>query len=120
MSGSERKEIILYPKLAVQESYEGGLKLDFIHADFWGKENDVAIVTLDNQANVMLLDDINFSAYKQGSSFKYYGGWACRSPVRLKPPHYGHWHVIIDLGGSGGKVCANIRFVRTLEQGVLF
>lgn len=94
--------------------------MDFIHAEFWGKENDVAIVTLDNQANVMLLDDINFSAYKQGRSFKYFGGWACRSPVRLKPPHYGHWHVIIDLGGSGGKVSANIRFVSTLEQGVLF
>jgi hypothetical protein len=94
--------------------------LDFLHADFWGKPNDVAIVTLDNQANVMLLDDMNFSAYKQGRSFQYHGGWASRSPVRLRPPHYGHWHVIIDLGSGVGRIRANVRFVRTLEQGVLF
>ena len=94
--------------------------MDFLHTDFFGKPNDVAIVTLDNQANVMLLDDINFSAYKQGRPFKYYGGWACRSPVRLNPPHYGHWHVIIDLGGNVGRIRANVRFVRAVEQGVLF
>jgi hypothetical protein len=94
--------------------------MDFLHADFFGKPNDVAIVKLDNQANVMLLDDINFSAYKQGRSFKYYGGWACHSPVRLSPPHSGHWHVIIDLGGSVGSISANVRFVRAVEQGVLF
>ena len=94
--------------------------MNFLHADFCGKPNDVAIVTLDSQANVMLLDDINFLAYKQGLSFKYYGGWACRSPARLNPPHYGHWHVIIDLGGNVGRIRANVRFVRAVEQGVLF
>ncbi len=94
--------------------------MDFLHADFRGKANDVAIVTLDNQANVILLDDINFSEYKQGRSSKYYGGWACRSPVRLNPPHYGHWHVVVDLGGNVGAVRAGIRFVHAVEQGVLF
>jgi len=94
--------------------------MDFLHADFWANPSDVAIVTLGNQANVMLLDDINFSAYKEGRLFKYYGGWACQSPVRLSPPHYGHWHVIIDLGVSVGRIRANVRFVRAVEQGVLF
>ena len=94
--------------------------MNFLHADFCGKPNDVAIVTLDSQANVMLLDDINFLAYKKGRSFKYYGGWTCRSSARLNPPHYGHWHVIIDLGGNVGRIRANVRFVRAIEQGVLF
>lgn len=94
--------------------------MDFLHADFRGKPNDVAIVTLDNQANVMLLDDINFSAYKQGRSFKYYGGWVCRSPVRLSPPHHGYWHLVVDLGGNVGRVRAGIRFVHAVEQGALF
>lgn len=100
--------------------YQGELDMDFLHADFLGKPNDVAVVTLDSQANVMLLDDINFSAYKRGSSFKYLGGWASRSPVRLSPPHCGHWHVVVDLGGNVGAVRAGIRFVRAVEQGLLF
>jgi hypothetical protein len=94
--------------------------MDFLHTDFSGGPKDVVIVNLDNQANVMLLDDTNFSAYKQGNSFKYYGGWACGSPVRLSPPHYGHWHVVVDLGGNVGKVRAGVHFVRAVEQGVLF
>jgi hypothetical protein len=94
--------------------------MDFLHADFWGKPTDVAIVTLDNQANVMLLDDTNFSAYKEGRSFKYHGGWSCQSPVRLNPPRSGHWHVVIDLGSSVGRISASIRFVRSVEQGLLF
>ena len=85
--------------------------MDFIHSEFLGNSNKVAVVTVDHQANVMLLDDSNFSAYKRGSSFKYYGGWATRSPAQLRPPHQGRWHVVIDLGGSPGSVRAAVRVI---------
>ena len=86
--------------------------MNFLHTDFIGGPNDVAVVILSSQANVMLLDDCNFSAYRRGSSFNYCGGWATRSPVRLSPPRHGHWHVLVDLGGYAGHVRASIHIAR--------
>jgi hypothetical protein len=90
--------------------------MNFIHTDFQGSEGDVAIVTLDAQANVMLLDESNFSAYQNAGTFNYFGGWATKSPVRLVAPRSGHWHIVIDMGGGAGQVRASIQVVqRTLR-----
>ena len=86
--------------------------MDFLHTDFTGGPHDVAVVTLSNQANVLLLDESNFSAYRQGRSFSYHGGWATQSPVRLSPPRQGRWHVVVDLGGRGGNVRARINILK--------
>lgn len=86
--------------------------MDFLHSEFLGGPDDVVVVTLDAQANVMLLDDSNLAAYRQGRAFSYYGGWATRSPVRLVPPHQGHWNVVVDLGGNSGRIRASVRIVR--------
>ena len=94
--------------------------MDFLHTDFMGGTESVAIVTLDGQANVMLLDDDNLSSYRRGTAFNYYGGWATHSPVRLKPPRYGHWHIVVDLGGDVGRVRASVRIVSAVTQGELF
>jgi hypothetical protein len=85
--------------------------MNFLHTDFHGGPADVAIVSLDGQANVLLVDDSNFAAYKRGASFQYFGGWATRSPVRLTPPHENHWNVIVDLGGANGHVKAGVQVV---------
>ena len=87
--------------------------MDFLHSEFDGGPGDLVIVTLDRQANVMLLDELNFSAYRAGSSFSYLGGWATASPVRLGPPTFGHWHIVVDLGGRAGQVRSGVRVVRT-------
>lgn len=87
--------------------------MNFLHSDFRGGPADVVVVTLDHQANVMLLDDSAFSAYRSGGRFRYYGGWVTASPVQLRPPSSGHWHIVVDLGGRGGNVRAGIRVVRT-------
>lgn len=85
--------------------------MNFLHSEFRGSSDKVAVVTLDHQANVMLLDATNFSAYRRGARFKYYGGWNTNSPVKLRPPRQGHWHVVIDLGGNAGTVRAAVRVV---------
>jgi hypothetical protein len=87
--------------------------MNFLHTDFTGGSENVVVVTLDRQANVMLLDDLAFSAYRSGRRFAYHGGWATQSPVQLRPPSHGHWHVVVDLGGRGGQVRAGIRVVGT-------
>lgn len=85
--------------------------MNFLHTDFWGGDEHVVTATLDHQANVMLLEDRYFTAYKSGRNFRYYGGWVSQSPVRLRPPHAGHWHVVIDLGGGMGVVHASVRII---------
>lgn len=84
--------------------------MDYLHAENYLNAGDVAVVTLDRQANVLLLDNPNYSAYRRGDPYHYYGGLAKRSPCRVVAPHTGHWHVVIDLGGYGGSLRAGIRF----------
>jgi hypothetical protein len=86
--------------------------MDFLHSEFHGGPGDVAVVTLDGQANVLLLDDQNFRAYRRGATYRYVGGLAKQSPVRLSPSHHGHWHVVVDLGGYAGTVRAGVRILR--------
>jgi hypothetical protein len=86
-----------------------GIEMQFLHSEYdIGPQNTIE-VTLDRQANVMLLDDINFQRYRSGGRFTYYGGLAEQSPVLLNPPHHGHWHLTIDLGGGGGTVRHSVR-----------
>lgn len=82
--------------------------MQFLHSEFTIGSDSVVQITLDKQANVRLLDDTNFSNYRSGRSYRFIGGRAMRSPVRLSPPHYGRWHVVVDLGGQGGGVRASI------------
>ncbi len=84
----------------------------FLHYQSWLERGDVAEVTLDSQANVKLMGEGDFTAYRTGRSHRYYGGLAKSSPVELVAPHTGHWHVTIDLGGYSGNVRAGVRFLR--------
>ena len=90
--------------------------MKFLHAEYSISPDDIAQVTLSGQANVMLLDDIAFSAYKRGHPFKYTGGWTQRSPVRLSPPFAGRWHLVVDLGGRPGEVRAGVQLLRGRES----
>jgi hypothetical protein len=85
--------------------------MNYLHYDLYLEPDNIVEVTLDKQANVRLLDDINFSHYKKGNRHKYYGGLAKQSPARLKPPIPGHWHLVIDLGGYAGTVKASVRVI---------
>jgi Domain of unknown function (DUF1883) len=83
--------------------------VNFLHYDLRLGPDDVVQVTLDKQANVRLMDDMNFSNYKQGRNHHYYGGLAKVSPASVRPPHAGRWHLAIDLGGHAGTVTASVR-----------
>jgi hypothetical protein len=82
--------------------------MNFLHYDLQLGPGEGVQVTLDKQANVRLLDDSNFERYKRGEQHTYYGGLAKVSPVHLRPPQPGHWHVVIDLGGYAGTVQASV------------
>ena len=86
--------------------------MNYLHYDLNLGSNDVVVVSLDKQANVQLMDDTNFSNYKRGQRFTYYGGLFKTSPARLRPPHAGHWHLAIDLGGYSGTVRASVNVLQ--------
>jgi hypothetical protein len=91
--------------------------MKYLHDEFNAGPEDLVEVTLDGQANVMLLDSTNYDKYKNGESFRYYGGLAKVSPVRLVPPSQDHWHVVVDLGGYSGTARAGIRRLQGVNSG---
>ena len=87
--------------------------MKFVHHDLGNRSGgEIVEITLSgNAANVRLMDSSNFSSYKGGRRHKYTGGLAKKSPVRLRIPHSGHWHVAVDLIGLGGSVRSSARII---------
>lgn len=86
--------------------------MNFLHSEVDAGPREVVRVTLDKQANVKMMDDNNFRRYRNGQSYDYYGVLAKASPLDLRPPHQGRWHVVVDLGGYGGTVGASVAVVQ--------
>ncbi len=85
--------------------------MNHLNYEFDASEGDVAEVTLDRAANVLLMDPASYDDYNHGRSFRYYGGYATKSPVSLAVPKKGPWHVVVDLGGDAGQVRASTRLL---------
>ncbi len=82
--------------------------MNYLHSELNLEAGDVVVVNLDGQANVLLMDWTNFDAYRDGLSYRYHGGLAEKTPVRLVAPRSGHWHLVVDLGGYAGRVRAGV------------
>lgn len=74
------------------------------------KKGATVVVTLRQQANVLLMDTSNYRTYAAGKSgrFRYTGGLIKKSPTRIPVPSNGHWIVAIDLGGRAGRINASV------------
>lgn len=83
--------------------------MNYLHWEFDAGPDNIVEVTLDKQANVQLVDALNYQHYSAGRKYRYYGGFATTSPVRIRPPRQGHWHLVVDLGGYAGRVRASAR-----------
>lgn len=69
--------------------------MDFVLYDFpAANAGDTIRVDIDAAANVQLVDDQNFGAYRRGGQYEYWGGHYQRTPVFLKVPRYGNWHIV--------------------------
>lgn len=83
---------------------------DFIHQEMEVGPDDLIEVTLDNPANILLLDPVNYELYRNNRLYHYAkGGYVKHSPFRLRSPSQGTWHLAIDLGGGPGHVRAWVR-----------
>jgi hypothetical protein len=87
--------------------------MNYLHFEEDAGPDDIIEVTLDGQANVLLMDGVNYGHYKNGRAYHYHGGLPQVSPVQLSPPRQGHWHVVVDLGGYAGRVGASVRVLKS-------
>jgi Domain of unknown function (DUF1883) len=83
--------------------------MDHLNFQIVANLGDVAEVTLDRAANVLLMDPANYNAYQQHQAYQYYGGHITASPFRMVVPGTGTWNVVVDLGGGPGQVRASAR-----------
>ena len=83
--------------------------MEFLHFEIDATGDETIFVSLDKQANVLLMDTNNFHNYKSGRGYRYLGGKAVKSPCALRPPQAGRWYVVVDLGGYPGQVRASVR-----------
>ncbi len=86
--------------------------MQFIHTDLgYRNSGETVEVTLSAGANVRLLDSSNFSSYRNGRDYRFYGGLAKRSPLHLQIPNSGHWHVAVDMDGLRGSAKASVKIL---------
>lgn len=57
-------------------------------------------VTLNYQANVLLVDSLSYRHFKNRQRFSYNGGWYTRSPIILSIPNAGTWYVLVGSPNS--------------------
>jgi hypothetical protein len=72
---------------------------------------DMLKIHLTSPANVMLMDDENYSLYNDGEEFDYYGKIVKHSPFALLPPHAGDWHLVIEQVDSGQDLAVNVQII---------
>jgi hypothetical protein len=92
--------------------YREKTPMEYLNSELDLHQGDVVQVTLDSQANVMLMDYSNYDAYRNGRAYRYFGGHATKSPVRIPAPRSGKWYLVVDLGGYAGKVRAGVSVLR--------
>ena len=86
--------------------------MKFIHKDLGQrKKGEIVEITLTRGANVRLMDNVNFTSYKNGRKHRYIGGLAKKSPIRFGIPRSGHWHITIDMQGLKGTTRASVRLL---------
>ncbi|MDD3294122.1 MAG: DUF1883 domain-containing protein [Geobacteraceae bacterium] len=85
--------------------------MNFIHSKKQLNKGDVVELACDSTCNFMLTDDRNFSSYKKGELFGYYGGHFTDFPARITTPHSGQWNIIIDSPNGGPIDSYSIRII---------
>lgn len=84
----------------------------FTHYDLHEQRAGTIVdVTLNAVNNVRLMTGVNFTRFKETLDFKYVGGVAKKSPIRMIIPETGHWHLIVDGEGHHGLAGSSVKVV---------
>jgi hypothetical protein len=83
--------------------------MQYLYKDLGLLHSGAAVtIQLKAQANVRLMTNHDYTKFKTGAAYKYYGGLATKSPTVLRVPTQDRWVVVIDLGGRSGRISASV------------
>jgi hypothetical protein len=80
------------------------------------RRGTVVEITLTAVANVRLMTHANFDLFRNARQHKFLGGVAKQSPIRLKVPESGHWHLVVDMEGHLAKAESSIKVTPPTPQ----
>lgn len=84
----------------------------FTHYDLKEQRAGAIIeVTLSAVNNVRLMTAPNFQRFKETLDFKWVGGVAKKSPVKVTIPETAHWHLIVDMEGHHGLAESSVKMI---------
>ncbi|MDR9784226.1 DUF1883 domain-containing protein [Rhizobium redzepovicii] len=88
------------------------LNFRFTHYDLKEQRAGTIVeVSLNAVNNVRLMSAPNFQRFTEVLDFKYIGGVARKSPVKLAVPEHGHWHVVVDMEGHHGLAESTVKVI---------
>ena len=82
--------------------------MSFIHFTVKAGPDNIIQVSLSREANVRLMDSVNYQKYRLKKKYSFIGGMAMTPVFDLRPKNKGEWHVIVDLEGLEGEVRASV------------
>ncbi len=85
--------------------------MSFLHKRMQLNQGDTVVVDCSHQCNIMIMTDSNFSNYKRGNGFQYYGGHYSRLPAQILVPNNGAWNIVLDLGGGSASIRHSISII---------
>lgn len=84
----------------------------FTHYDLKEQRAGTIIeVTLSAVNNVRLMTPGNFQRFKETLDYKFQGGVAKKSPLKIAIPESGHWHLIVDMEGHHGLAESKVKMI---------
>lgn len=84
----------------------------FTHYDLHEQRAGTVVeVTLNAVNNVRLMTAPNYQRFTEVLDFKYIGGVAKKSPIRLAVPESGHLHLIVDMEGHHGLAGSAVKVI---------
>lgn len=84
----------------------------FTHYDLKDQRAGTIIeVTLSAVNNVRLMTPGNLQRFKETLDYKFLGGVAKKSPLKIAIPESGHWHLIVDMEGHHGLAESKVKMI---------
>lgn len=86
--------------------------MEFLYKDLGILSGGTTVeVTLRNAANIRLMDEVNFRAFRNNGSHRAVAHYVKQSPYLVTVPNAGHWYIVLDLGGASGRIEYSIRLL---------
>jgi hypothetical protein len=101
----------------MNEASMAGPNFRYTHYDLKPQRAGTIIeVTLNGVNNVRLMTAANYQRFTEQLDFKFVGGVAKKSPLRIAVPENGHWHLVVDMEGHHALAESSVRLVAAPGQ----